>query len=552
MESLPKIPNFNAPSGPVVLAILDGIGIGRHEAGDMVRQAATPTLDWLAQNSLTTQLKAHGTAVGMPSDKDMGNSEVGHNAIGCGRVFDQGAALVSRAIAEGTLVKGQVWQDLMANVIQHNSTLHLIGLLSDGNVHSHIDHLEALLSQAAGNGVKTARVHVLLDGRDVPSTSALIYVDRLEDFLKQLNAAQNVDYAIADGGGRMQITMDRYEADWEMVAKGWRIYTQGEGRRFTSCRQAIETCRAEDPGVIDQDLPPFVIARDGQPLGVISDNDSVIFFNFRGDRAIEISKAFEKDAFNHFDRGARPQVQYAGMMQYDGDALIPGQFLVEPPGINRTLGEYLVHSGIRQMAISETQKFGHVTYFFNGNRTGKFDAALEDYIEVPSDRVPFEERPWMKAAEITDKVVAAIHEGDYRFIRLNFANGDMVGHTGVLDAVRIAVESVDLCLARIVAAVRQAGGVLVATADHGNSDDMYERNKKTSDVIVDADSGAIKTKTSHSLNPVPVYIYHPDDRLSLRLSSREDLGISSLAATCMTLLGLQPPQDYTPSIVDID
>jgi 2,3-bisphosphoglycerate-independent phosphoglycerate mutase len=326
----------------------------------------------------------------------------------------------------------------------------------------------------------------------------------------------------------------------------------GEGRCFASCREAIETYRAEKPGILDQDLPAFAIARDGQPLGVIRDNDSVIFFNFRGDRAIEISKAFEEDVFAHFNRGPRPQVLYAGMMQYDGDALIPKRFLVDPPGINRTMGEYLVHAGIRQMAISETQKFGHVTYFFNGNRTGKFDDALEDYIEIPSDRVPFEERPWMKAAEITDRVVEAIHKGDHRFIRLNFANGDMVGHTGVLDAVRIAVETVDLCLARIVTAVRQTGGVLVTSADHGNSDDMYERDKKTGEVVVDPEGNKIKTKTAHSLNPVPVHIYDPGGKIPLRLSDIEDLGISSLAATCLTLLGFEPPADYSPSIIAID
>ncbi len=549
MEKLKPLPGYSPPRGPIVLAILDGIGIGHHEDGDIVRLAATPTMDWLAQNSLTTRLKAHGTAVGMPTEKDMGNSEVGHNAIGCGRVFEQGAALVSKAIAEGTLYAGPVWKDLIANVTQHDSTLHFIGLLSDGNVHSHIDHLEALLTEAARSGVKTARVHVLLDGRDVPSTSALEYVNRLEDFLGELRSAKGVDFAIADGGGRMQVTMDRYEADWEMVARGWRMYTRGEGRSFPSCREAIETYRGENPGVIDQDLPPFVIARDGSPLGVIQDSDSVIFFNFRGDRAIEISKAFEEDAFYHFDRGDRPQVQYAGMMQYDGDALIPKRFLVEPPGIDRTMGEYLVRSGIRQMAISETQKFGHVTYFFNGNRTGKFDEALEDYIEIPSDRVPFEERPWMKAAEITDAVVAAILKGDHRFIRLNFANGDMVGHTGILPAVRIAVETVDLCLARLVDAVWKAGGVLVATADHGNSDDMYERNKKTGEVLSDQGAGRIKTKTSHSLNPVPVHVYDPSGKLPLRLDPREDLGISSLAATCLTLMGFEPPEGYTPSIV---
>ena len=549
MDKLKPLPGYSPPRGPVVLAILDGIGIGRHEEGDIVRLAATPTLDWLAENSLTTRLKAHGTAVGMPSDKDMGNSEVGHNAIGCGRVFDQGAALVNRAIAEGSLFAGQVWKDLIANVIQHDSALHFIGLLSDGNVHSHIDHLEALLTQAARSGVKRARVHALLDGRDVPSTSALTYVDRLEAFLDNLRGESGVEFVIASGGGRMKITMDRYEADWEMVSRGWDTHVRGKGRFFAGCREAIEAYRAEDPDVIDQDLPPFVIARGDQPVGPIQDDDSVIFFNFRGDRAIEISKAFEQDRFDHFDRGDRPRVQYAGMMQYDGDALIPDRFLVEPPGIDRTMGEYLARAGVRQMAISETQKFGHVTYFFNGNRTGKFDEDLEDYIEIPSDRVPFEERPWMKAAEITDAVVAAILRGDHRFIRLNLANGDMVGHTGILPAVRIAVETVDLCLARMVAAVRKAGGVLVATADHGNSDDMYERNKKTGEVLSDQGAGGIKTKTSHSLNPVPVHVYDPSGKLPLRLDPREDLGISSLAATCLTLMGFKPPEGYTPSIV---
>jgi 2,3-bisphosphoglycerate-independent phosphoglycerate mutase len=552
MDALKHLKEFKGPRGPLVLAIMDGVGIGRYEAGDIVRQAATPTLDWLAQNSLTTRLKAHGTAVGMPSDKDMGNSEVGHNAIGCGRVFEQGAALVNQAIAARTLFEGAVWKDLIRNVCQHDATLHFIGLLSDGNVHSHIDHLEAMLAEARQNGVKKARVHVLLDGRDVPSTSALTYVDRLEAFLADLQQDADIDFAIASGGGRMQVTMDRYEADWDMVARGWETHVYGQGRVFASCRDAIETYRSETPGIIDQDLPAFVIGAKEEPRGPIRDGDSVIFFNFRGDRAIEISKAFEQENFNHFDRDPRPQVQYAGMMQYDGDALIPNRYLVDPPGIDHTMGEYLVKSGVRQMAISETQKFGHVTYFFNGNRTGKFDNALEDYIEVPSDRVPFEERPWMKAAEITDKVVGAIHNSDYRFIRLNFANGDMVGHTGIIPAVRIAVETVDLCLARLVKAIRQANGILVVTADHGNSDDMFERNKKTGEVLIDPDSGDPKTKTAHSLNPVPVHIYDPGRTHPMRLNPHPDLGISSLAATCLTLLGFEPPKDYTPSVVELD
>jgi len=551
MTPLTPLSTFRGPLGPVVLLIMDGIGIGRFPEGDMVRQANTPVLDWLADHSLTTRLKAHGKAVGMPSDSDMGNSEVGHNAIGCGRVFEQGAALVNKSIADGALFKGKVWQELIAKACRTGNSLHFIGLLSDGNVHSHIDHLEALLNQARRSGVTKARVHALLDGRDVPSTSALIYIDRLEKVLADLNRQGDIDYAIASGGGRMKITMDRYEADWDMVARGWQTHVRGEGRGFASSREAIETYRNEHPGIIDQDLPPFVIQRAGAPIGPIQDGDSVIFFNFRGDRAIEISKAFEEERFSHFDRRPFPHVQYAGMMQYDGDALIPKHYLVNPPGIDRTMGEYLATTGVPQLAISETQKFGHVTYFFNGNRSGKFDEALEDYVEVPSDRVPFEERPWMKAAEITDKVVEAIQANRHRFIRLNYANGDMVGHTGILPAVEIAVETVDLCLGRVVQAVRESQGLLIVSADHGNSDDMFERNKKTGAIVIDDGTGQPKTKTAHSLNPVPVYIYDPTGKAPLRLSPRKDLGISSLAATTLTLLGFEPPEDYSPAIVEI-
>jgi 2,3-bisphosphoglycerate-independent phosphoglycerate mutase len=551
MKPLKKAKNFKGPQGPVVLAILDGVGIGTCAEGDVVSRANTPTLDWLAQNALAAKLKAHGTAVGMPSDGDMGNSEIGHNAIGCGRVFAQGAKLVNESIESRTLFQGAVWKELIENVLGHDSRLHFIGLFSDGNVHSHIDHLEAMLAEAKDQGVKKACVHILLDGRDVPPTSALEYVDRLEDFLSALEKESKIDFAIASGGGRMKITMDRYQANWGMVEQGWKTHVLGEGREFESARKAIETLRRENPDVIDQDLPPFVIGRNNAPLGPIEENDSVIFFNFRGDRAIEISMAFENDEFDKFPRGAKLNVKYAGMMQYDGDALIPQKYLVNPPGIDRTVGEYLVKAGVKQLAISETQKFGHVTYFFNGNRSGKFDESLEDYIEVPSDIVPFEERPWMKAAEITDKVVDAILGGAYDFIRLNYANGDMVGHTGMPQAVEIAVETVDLCIRRIVKAIKKANGILVVTADHGNSDDMYECNYKTGEVIYDEKTGKPKPRTAHSLNPVFAYVYEPTGRIKMKLSNHKDPGISNLAATCLTLLGFEPPEDYTPSVVEI-
>jgi 2,3-bisphosphoglycerate-independent phosphoglycerate mutase len=552
MEPLKKSKNFTGPEGPVILAILDGVGIGKYEEGDMVRKANTPTLDWLSRHSLASRLKAHGTAVGMPSDDDMGNSEIGHNAIGCGRVFEQGASLVNHAIEEGAIFNGAVWKELIANVNSHDSRLHFIGLLSDGNVHSHIDHLEALLAEAKKQGVKKARIHILLDGRDVPPTSALEYVSRLEDFLAALNEDSEIDFAIASGGGRMKITMDRYNANWQMVELGWKTHVLGQGRTFESAGEAIGILRQENPKVIDQDLPPFVISRDGKPLGPITDNDSVIFINFRGDRAIEMSMAFENENLDQFPRGPRLNLKYAGMMQYDGDALIPKKYLVDPPGIDRTMGEYLVKAGIKQLAISETQKFGHVTYFFNGNRSGKFDESLEDYIEIPSDIIPYEQRPWMKAAEITDTLVEAIQRGGYRFIRLNYPNGDMVGHTGVPEAVEIAVETVDLCLARLLEAVKKTNGILIVTADHGNSDDMFQRNKKSGEIVLDEQTGIPAPKTAHSLNPVPVYIFDPTGTVTMKLSDHKDLGISSIAATCLKLLGFEPPPDYTPSIIDLN
>ncbi len=541
--------NYPGPKGPVVLVIMDGVGIGKYREGDAVQSAFTPHLDWLKANALNSHLKAHGRAVGLPSDEDMGNSEVGHNAIGCGRVLDQGAKLVNAAIQSGSMFKGAVWTNLIRNCTEYNSTLHFIGLFSDGNVHSHINHLKAMLSQAGKEGVKKARIHILLDGRDVEETSALKYVDSFEEFLAELNADKSVDYRIASGGGRMQITMDRYNANWDMVKRGWDTHVRGIGPQFATAREAVESHRKATPGVIDQDLPSFVIADHGAPVGTIADHDSVIFFNFRGDRAIEISKAFEEDTLSEFDRTPRPNVCYAGMMQYDGDLKVPKQFLVTPPAISRTVGEYLCKSGVRQFAISETQKFGHVTYFFNGNRSGKFDDKLEEYVEIPSDIIPFEQRPWMKAAEITDRVVAVIHENRFPFIRLNYPNGDMVGHTGVYQATEIAVETVDLCVGRLIDAVSAANGVLVVTADHGNSDDMFERDKKTGEVKIKPETGKPQPKTSHSLNPVPVYIYKPSQTPDLAISKHKELGVSSLAATCLTLLGFVPPADYDPSVV---
>ena len=304
---------------PIVLVIMDGVGKGDGGSGDAVVVAKTPTLDNLLATCPHTYLKAHGTAVGLPSDEDMGNSEVGHNALGCGQVYSQGAKLVGESIENGALYASATWQALVANAA--DKAMHFIGLLSDGNVHSNISHLIALLRQARKEGIKKAYCHILLDGRDVPATSALEYVEQLETVLKELST-DGCDYAIASGGGRMVVTMDRYEANWSMVETGWRTHVQGIGRQFASAAEAIETYRAEI-GCIDQDLPAFVVARNGMPVAKIENGDSVILFNFRGDRAQEISLAFDRKDFNKFDRPGYTGVKFAGMLQYDGDLNIP-------------------------------------------------------------------------------------------------------------------------------------------------------------------------------------------------------------------------------------
>ncbi len=552
VEALSKNPAWKGRRGPLLLVIMDGVGYGQYAEGDAVADSKMWAFRAMESASPHTKLKAHGLAVGLPSDEDMGNSEVGHNAIGCGRVYQQGAKLVSNSIATGAMFEGGTWKKLMANVKKApGGAMHFIGLFSDGNVHSHIDHLKAMIDRCAAEGVKEVRVHILLDGRDVGEQSALEYVLPFEAFLASHNA-KGFDYRIASGGGRQYITMDRYNANWDQVKRGWDCHVLGIGRQFPSAKAAIEAYRAEQPNVIDQDVREFVVVDAGpagpKPVGTIEDGDSVVYFNFRGDRALEITAAFEQDAFDKFDRVRRPRVEYAGLMQYDGDAHVPKQYIVEPPAIDRTMGEYLVASEVRLLAISETQKYGHVTYFFNGNRQGKFSETYEDYVEVPSDRVPFEQRPWMKCAEITDKVLEAIDSGKYAFIRLNFPNGDMVGHTGNYQAVVAGMEGMDLQLGRLRTAVEKAGGTMILTADHGNSDDMYEHDKKTGAVTRKAD-GTPRAKTSHSLNPVPCVLFDPETKGEYGPALREGLGISSLAATCIELLGYKAPEGYDPSVL---
>lgn len=535
---------------PVTIVIMDGVGYSPDIEGNAVAEAYTPHLDWLLENCPYTLLKAHGTAVGLPSDDDMGNSEVGHNAMGAGRFYPQGAKLVNQAIESGRIFEGKAWRHLVNYCRENQGVLHFIGLFSDGNVHSNLSHLQAMLERAAAvEHLPRARIHILLDGRDVGETSALEYVDPFEVFLQEINQRAGVDYRIASGGGRMVVTMDRYQADWGMVERGWKTHVAGQARPFGSARQAIETFRKEHPGIIDQNLPPFVVADASGPVGPIRDGDAVIFFNYRGDRAIEISLAFEQKDFNRFERKPNPKVAYAGMMEYDTEAHIPSLYLVEPPCIENTMGELLCERGIRQMAISETQKFGHVTYFWNGNRSGKFSDELEEYVEIPSDRTPFEDRPWMKAAEITDRVIEALHSDQFDLIRLNFANGDMVGHTGIYQAARVAVETVDICIGRLMQAIRKTQGILLITADHGNADEMFEKDKKTGRIKTDG-AGKPKAKTAHTLSPVWFIVYDPAGDQTIRFDTNiQQPGLTNIAATCFQLLGLQPPAIYDPPLL---
>lgn len=544
---LKKLDNFEGYKGPVVIVVMDGIGISEKTEGNAVYHGYTPCLDSLFREYPNTLLKAHGLAVGLPSDDDMGNSEVGHNAIGSGQIYSQGAKLVNEAIASGKMFQGKAWREIADNVKDNDSTLHFLGLFSDGNVHSHIDHLKAMILRARDEGIKRVRIHVLLDGRDVGETSALEYIDPFEAFLGEIRSNE-FDVKIASGGGRMKITMDRYEANWGMVEMGWKTHVLGEGRLFDSAHDAIVAYRKEF-GMIDQDLPPFVIAENGKPVGTINDRDSVVFYNFRGDRAIEISRAFEEKEFNKFNRVRYPDVVYAGMLEYDGDLHIPGRYLVPPPEIKNTMGEYLTAAGITQLAISETQKYGHVTYFWNGNRSGKYSEELETYIEVPSDRVPFEERPWMKAVDITEKLIEQLRAGKYRFARVNFANGDMVGHTGNFLAARIAVETVDLCLKRLLPVIDELGGMALITADHGNADEMFELDKAGNPKR--DEHGRIKTKTSHTLNRVPFIIYDNINKGRYSLK-KGDFGLANIAATAVNLLSYEAPVIWEESMITID
>jgi len=543
----PKLPKGK----PVAVVVLDGWGEANADQYNCIHVAQTPVMDSLKNGAPERWrlVKAHGTAVGLPSDDDMGNSEVGHNALGAGRIFAQGAKLVDQALASGKIYEGDGFNYIKESF--ENGTLHLIGLLSDGGVHSRLDQLQLLLKGASERGAKRIRVHILTDGRDVLDGSSVGFVETLENDLSQLRE-KGIDAQIASGGGRMYVTMDRYENDWDVVKRGWDAQVLGEApHKFKSALEAVKTLRAE-PNANDQYLPPFVIVDDsGKAVGPVLDGDAVVTINFRADRMVMLAKALEYADFDKFDRVRVPKIRYAGMLQYDGELKLPSRYLVSPPEIERTSGEYLVKNGIRTFACSETVKFGHVTFFWNGNRSGYFDETKEEYVEIPSDSgITFNVAPKMKALEIAEKARDALLSGKFDQVRVNLPNGDMVGHTGDIEATVVACKAADEAVKIILDAVEQVGGIYVVTADHGNAEDMVKRNKAGKPLL--DKSGGIQILTSHTLQPVPVAIGGPG--LHPGVKFRNDIqtpGLANVAATVMNLHGFEAPADYETTLIEV-
>eukprot|EP00768_Dysnectes_brevis_P009340 gnl/Dysnectes_brevis/931_a1036_4039.p1 GENE.gnl/Dysnectes_brevis/931_a1036_4039~~gnl/Dysnectes_brevis/931_a1036_4039.p1 ORF type:complete len:562 (-),score=196.17 gnl/Dysnectes_brevis/931_a1036_4039:32-1717(-) len=547
--------------GPVVLCIIDGYGIQSSKMnpeGDAIRVANPKNIDAMIAKAKAdgnyTELFAHGTHVGLPSDKDMGNSEVGHNAIGCGQIVAQGAQLVNQSIESGAIFEADAWKSTVTAAIQDNKTVHFFGLLSDGGVHSHEEQLFSLMNAAVSQGAKRIRVHPLLDGRDVHPTSGLQFIGNLEAALGELRG-KGIDARIGSGAGRMVCTMDRYEGEWEMVMKGWNQMVHGVVVEeelvgdyigyYTSSEEAIKHARSLFPSKQDQFNPPWVVVDEsGDPIGRIEDGDAVINFNFRGDRALEISRAFDEGAeFVQFERSipthSRPKARYAGMLEYDSEAHIPETFLLPPPSISHVMLEYLCEAGKRSYAIAETHKFGHVGYFFVGNRSGYFDPALELSVEVPSEPTSMiESHPEMRCKEVTDALLEQVTSGNWDFLRVNYANPDMVGHTGNMESVVRCVKALDIEIERLREAVASVGGVLCITADHGNAEELLDTKGNT--------------KTSHSLGKVPFAIYDPAFKGEYHMVPVERAGLTNVASTLLMLMGFAPPSIYRPSLIKME
>ena len=508
--------------GPIVLAILDGVGLAPDSPSNAVSRARTPFLGKAASDYFHIPLEASGTAVGLTPNQ-MGNSEVGHNTMGTGHAHPQGIAKINAEFTNGHVFDSPAWHEAIHQVTTSRGTLHFSGIFSDGGVHSDIIHLMQMVARAYQEGIRRFRIHPVFDGRDTPPNSSLNYVHKFEEFASRFIDA---DIKIADGGGRMVYVSDRYENDWQVVARGWDAIVNGEADYyFHSADEAITTLRRLDPKMQDQYMPAFVIVdQEDRPIGPVKPGDSFIYFDFRPDRAIEIAQAFTYWDFPYFNRGTYTpnQVYFVGMCEYNSDTHVPEHRLIEPDSFGETLSHFLGAHNISQLACSETVKFGHVTYFFNGSSYEKQPG--EEFVEVESYTEPFETRPWMKSAEITDEVLKRMK--DYKFIRINYPGGDMVGHTADINATIVAIESIDLSLARLAHEVDKLDGVLLIVADHGNAEELLDAQNQP--------------KTAHTTNKVPFIVYdNTNNRTKYVYSGLENPSLANLASTIATLLGFQ-------------
>ena len=527
---------------PLINIILDGFGIGKTDESNAIHLASTPFIDHLGKKYPNTSLLTHGKHVGLPGAKDLGGSEVGHLTIGAGNIISQGPTLITNAIKDGSFFQSPALLEALDNA--KSGALHLLGLLSDGNVHSHIDHFIAVTKEAARQGIEKCYVHALLDGRDVGVQSAEIYVEQLEDvFQKILSEHPTWDYKITSGGGREVITMDR-DKTWAKVEKGWNTHVLGQsGNYFANALAAINHFRQETPDLIDQDCPPFNIRNSKGEVTGIQDGDSVIFMNFRADRAIELTLALTEDEFSGFERVQRPDIYFASMMIYDEDHNVPENRILGNAHVENPFGKRILELGLDQFRLAETQKYAHVTFFFNGGYREPLDPNKETYYLIESDKIDsFALAPQMKAVEIAAKAVEFIYSGRFDFGLINFANADMVGHTGDMKAAIQAVEAVDAAVREICDAIKKVNGIAIVTADHGNADEMIITNNKT-------DRKEVSTK--HSINPVPFFIYDPayqGEYQLKKLSKDTILNLSMIAATNFILLGKNVPEDLNDSL----
>lgn len=498
-----------------MLMILDGFGVNPNVYGNAIAQASTPNLDSLFSEYPNTTLKASGIAVGLPEGQ-MGNSEVGHLNIGAGRVVYQELTRISKEIEDATFFQNSELNTAVDHALSRGSALHLVGLLSDGGVHSHITHLFALLDLAKQKGLQEVYVHCFLDGRDVPPRSAGPFFEELEAYMAKVGVGK-----IATISGRYY-AMDR-DNRWERVSLAYAAMTSGKGEYAATANEALK--KAYDRGENDEFVLPTVIGKPEEPTAKVKNDDAVILFNFRPDRAREITRCFVDDHFNGFHREQKPAgLCYVCLTQYD--ATMPNVLVAFPPqSLRNTLGEYLSHLGLKQLRIAETEKYAHVTFFFNGGVEAPNNG--EDRILIPSPKVAtYDLMPEMSAYQVTDRVIPLIHEKIYDFIILNFANPDMVGHTGVMEAAIKAIETLDTCVGRIVEALRLSGGQLILTADHGNADQMISDE---GDVI-----------TAHSLNPVP-FLIMADRPVELM----EGGVLADITPTLLELAGIKKPVEMT-------